>query len=329
MRRIHAAVLATALAATLRASAVEAGVGFQEISVPDPAGPPIRAGLWYPTEAEDRPAQLGIRREQVAPGAAPKGSGLPLVVISHGNGGAYAGHFDTAQALARAGFVAAALTHTGDNYADQSRAIDMAERPRQLKLLADYVLGQWAAGVADPRRVGAFGFSSGGFTVLAAAGAKPEMWRGAEHCRAHPEFFDCRLTAAHPAPATPGPWVHDERIRAVVSVAPAAGWALTPQALAEVKVPVQLWRAGADEVLPAPHYADAVRRNLPRAPEWRNVEEATHFVFLAPCGEGARAVMGPLCDDPPGFDRTAFHVRFNAEVVRFFREHLAPAEVAR
>jgi predicted dienelactone hydrolase len=42
------------------------------------------------------------------------------VVISHGNGGDDLTHIDTAMALANAGYVVAALTHTGDNPRDQS-----------------------------------------------------------------------------------------------------------------------------------------------------------------------------------------------------------------
>jgi hypothetical protein len=35
--------------------------------------------------------------------------------------------------------------------------------------------------------------------------------------------------------------------------------------------------------------------------------------------------MGRLCEDPPGFDRDAFHERFNGEVVRFFKAELGVA----
>lgn len=75
------------------------------------------------------------------------------------------------QALAQAGFVVATLTHTGDNWRDQSRATDVVDRTRQLSVLIDHMLGQWEgrAGI-DASKVGAFGFSAGGFTVLAAAG---------------------------------------------------------------------------------------------------------------------------------------------------------------
>ncbi|MDQ6620689.1 MAG: hypothetical protein M3Z31_13515 [Pseudomonadota bacterium] len=48
------------------------------------------------------------------------GRDLPLVVISHGNGGGLQSHADLAFALAGAGYVVAAPMHAGDNFADQT-----------------------------------------------------------------------------------------------------------------------------------------------------------------------------------------------------------------
>lgn len=56
---------------------------------------------------------LGNFTQAAAPGAAIAGNDLPLVVMSHGGGGWYDGHADTARALASAGFVAAAVGHSG------------------------------------------------------------------------------------------------------------------------------------------------------------------------------------------------------------------------
>ena len=259
---------------------------FSRLTVPDGDGPAIEAGVWTP------------------PGG---GRGLPLVVISHGNGGDFRSHEDTAQALARAGFVVAALTHTGDNWRDQSRATDVAGRPRQLAVLIDYMLGAWEGRSSlDPARVGAFGFSAGGFTVLAAAGGEADVSRIGEHCKANPGFYDCRLIAARP----------------VVVAAPALGFAFSREGLAGVRQPVQLWQAGGDQVLPAPWYVEPVRAGLPSPPEFHRVEGAGHFDFLRPCTPQLAAAAPAVCAPTPGFDRTAFHERFNAEVVRFLKAEL-------
>jgi predicted dienelactone hydrolase len=252
---------------------------------------------------------------------------VPLVVLSHGTGGGFGGHSDTAYALAEAGFVAAALTHTGDNWRDQSRATQIWNRPRQLKLLIDYVADAWPqhAGV-DATRVGAFGFSAGGFTVLAAAGGEPDLSRIPAHCQAHPTYFECMMMRRAPVQPTdiPAVWTHDARIKAVVSAAPAVGYAFSQGGLANVRVPLQLWRAADDEILPNPYYAEAVRQALPKPPEFHLVENAGHFEFLPPCPEPMARTNPQICRSRPGFDRAAFHVDLNREVVAFFRKTLAP-----
>lgn len=321
------AALGLALASTALVSpAWAANAGFVVVQVPDPRGPPITVGVWYPTNAPAFPMKLGIGDQVAAPGAPLVGDHLPLIVMSHGNGGFFGGHADTAQALAEAGFVVAALTHTGDNYADQSRATDMPNRPRQLSVLIDYMLTAAPMHAAiDPERVGAFGFSSGGFTVLAAAGGEPDLALLAPHCKAHPEFFDCKLAAGHalPTDASKLVWTHDTRIKAVVSAAPALGYSFTKAGLAKVTVPLQLWRAADDQILPDPFYASAVRANLPKAPDWHVVPKAGHFDFLTPCNAQGQATAAAICASAPGFDRAAFHKDFDRSVVAFFTANLA------
>ena len=58
-------------------------------------------------------------------------------------------------------------------------------------------------GGIDAKQIGAFGYSAGGFTMLAAAGGEPDMTRVVEHCRSHPDYFDCRLVAKTPSTGSP------------------------------------------------------------------------------------------------------------------------------
>jgi len=301
-------------------------VGFQHLSIADGSGPRIEVGIWYPSNAAAEAQPLELYAQTVAKDGPIAGDHLPLVVISHGNGGSYAGHYDTALALARAGFVAAALTHVGDNWRDQSRATDMAERPRQLYVLVDYMLKRWSEHrFIDPDRVGAFGFSSGGFTVLAAAGGEPDLTLVAPHCAEHPTFFDCGLVAAHPVSADAihaMRWVHDPRLKAVVVAAPALGYAFAPDGLKGVKAKIDLWRDEDDHVLPHPFYAEVVRTRLPTPPRYHVVPHADHFDFLAPCTDALAKAAPLICRSEPGFDRAAFHADFDRQVVGFFEANL-------
>lgn len=312
--------LAALLAGLFSAVAAHAAVGFQRFTIADPQGPPIEVGVWYPTQAPAAPVSVELFREPLAKDAPVAGRKLPLVVISHGNGGSYAGHIDTAIALAEAGFVAASLTHTRDNWRDQSGATKVWERPRHLKLLIDHMLGAWADhDRIDAGRVGAFGFSAGGFTVLAAAGGEPDLTRVGPHCAEHPQFYDCRLVARLGSDFSEDvTWSSDARIKAVVAAAPALGFAFGRDGLANVRSPVQLWRAENDEVLPHPHYAEVVRRNLPRPPEHHVAAGAGHYDFLAACPAELARINPIICTSAPGFDRRAFHVAFNREAVAFF-----------
>jgi len=296
-------------------------VGFQHLQEDD--GTDI--GIWYPATAPASSRPIDLYTQEVATDAPVTGHKLPLIVISHGNGGSYAGHYDTALALARAGFVVAALTHPGDNWHDQTHATDVAGRPKQLSQLVTYMLGQWSGRAAiDGDRVGAFGFSAGGFTVLAAAGARPDLRRIGPHCAAHPDFFDCSLIATHPitASAIPTDWSADRRLKAIAVAAPALGFAFDRAGLAGVTIPVQLWRATEDQILPHPFYAEAVAAALPSPPDYHLVPNAGHFDFLAPCSAAMKEQLAYLCQSAPGFDRTAFHAEFDAAVVGFFRKTL-------
>ena len=168
--------------------------GFEQVMVPDPSGAPLEVGIWYPSEAPATSQPLGPFEQTVAIGGAVAGRGLPLVVMSHGTGGSFTGHYDTALALVEAGFVVAAVTHTGDNYRERTLVGRLENRPRHIKILIDYMLASWRQhDTIDPSRIGMFGFSAGGFTALVAIGGTPDMSTVAPYCAAHPDEWTCRM----------------------------------------------------------------------------------------------------------------------------------------
>ncbi|HEX6533447.1 MAG TPA: hypothetical protein VF041_02550 [Gemmatimonadaceae bacterium] len=318
-------------ARTARSTTRPTNVAFEKVAMPNGSGAPITVGIWYPTEAPAKPEPLGGWTQMVATSAEVAPGRHPLVVMSHGNGGWFAGHYDTALQLAHAGFVVASLTHPGDNYQDQSRATDLPARVNAIHHLIDYMLDTWPRhGAIDPRRVGIFGFSAGGLTALIASGGVPDLSTFPAHCRAHPDNDDCVIVARAglelddlAARFPPSVWTHDSRIEAAVVAAPALGFTFLPHGLDHVTIPVQLWRAEDDTVLPQPDYADAARRALPTPPEYHVVPNAGHYDFLAPCDSATAAHVPGICTSAPGFDRRAFHEEFDRAVVAFFRKTLA------
>lgn len=169
--------------------------GFQRQTL----GDGTEMGIWYPATGIPARQRLGLYTQDVIADAPVPEGRHPLIIISHGTGGDFASHVDTAVALARKGFVVAALTHPGDNWRDKSRATRIEERPAALLAAISFMIHDWAGHPSiDPERIGAFGFSAGGFTVLAAAGGVPDLGRLASHCSANPGFFDCTLVRSQP-----------------------------------------------------------------------------------------------------------------------------------
>jgi len=320
--------LALATIAISMAGTCVHAAGFQHGVAADPEGKPLQIGIWYPSQATAQPTAIGLVTMNVAVNGAAQGKALPLVVISHGTGSSFLGHFDTAIALADAGFVVAAVTHAGDNYADQSRSTDVMDRPRQISRVIDHMLSAWdGRATIDPARIGMFGFSSGGFTTLVSIGGVPDFSTVGPECRQFPGDFACQLVAksgGHLAapPTSTTARVPDARIKAAVVAAPALGFTFSAAGLKNVLVPVQLWRAENDVLLPHPRYAEAVKLALPQPPDYQVASNAGHFDFLPSCGSALASIAPAICTSAAGFDRTAFHASFNASVVSFLSKTL-------
>ncbi|MES2316083.1 MAG: dienelactone hydrolase [Pseudomonadota bacterium] len=315
----------SALAMTLATTCVHAA-GFQRGIAADPSGKPLQIGIWYPSQASPKSISIGSTTMLVALNGPVDGRALPLVVMSHGTGGSFLGHHDTAVALADAGYVVAAVTHTGDNYADQSRAVFIMDRPRQISRVIDHMLSSWdGRATIDSARIGMFGFSAGGFTTLVSIGGLADFSKVGPMCRAYPDDFACQLIAKNAQAGIALPDAspaQDHRIKAAVVAAPALGFVFSVGGLENVKIPVQLWRAEDDLILPHPRYAEVVRGALPEVPDYHVANKAGHFDFLAPCSVALAEMVPVICKSDPGFDRVAFHRDFNTSVVGFFGKSL-------
>lgn len=307
--------------------------GFQQSYATDADDRPLELAIWYPSDTAPQPVQFGPFAMTVAVGAAIAGERLPLIVLSHGAGGSSLNAYDTAAALADAGFVVAAVLHAGDNYRDQSDSFsqrNFVNRPRQVSRVIDHMLQAWPQHAAiDPGRIGILGHSAGGTTALIAGGGRADWRRVITFCATHPEDWGCRNArqaggaAALPATGTEIAIAgRDPRVKAAILAAPALSVAFTADGLAAVAVPVQLWISAEDRVVTD---AAGLRAKLPGPVDEHLVAHAGHFAFLAPCSDALAAIAPPLCTDPAGFDRAAFLQEFQQSAIAFFRDHLGPA----
>jgi predicted dienelactone hydrolase len=224
---------------TMRAEA--AGFRFIEIAS-DGDGPALHGAIWSPCAEPPGEILLGRTTLLGVKDCAIRGDRLPLVVISHGGGGDFIGHRDTAEALADAGFVVAAVNHPGDTVRDPNLKGDFSvvvERPTEIKRLIDFMLAASpTASHIDPKHVGFFGFSRGGYTGLVLVGATPDWGAAAlDLCQdLSPDICGQLRRAEYPA-VTP---TRDPRIKAMAVADPLA-IVLTRQGLQGVTTPIQLW----------------------------------------------------------------------------------------
>jgi len=335
LRRILAS-LATLLIAA-HAHAFEAGWMQIQVAGTTPDAPTTTVALYYPTMAAPRAIAMGPFMLDVAIAGQPADKVKALILLSHGIGGSELGHSALAQALARNGYLVAALRHPGDNWQDRSLIEKtperyFPERPRQASRVIDAILADpaWKNRIAsDSRgpRVGALGHSAGGYTVLALAGATPDLARMRKHCVAEaaedPIFCGlARPGAALPSPAPPAtPSLKDERVRAIVALAP-AGVPLTADSLAAVQAATLIYSADLDRFLVPRFHAEWVAANLP-APNLHRVPNAWHFAFMDSPTLSLPSPDGDVAANPPGFDRDAFLKQLADEITAFFDQSFA------
>jgi predicted dienelactone hydrolase len=309
--------------------AMAQAAGLQLFEVPPEAGEPaLAAAVWYPCAAPVADLKIGNVPVQAARDCPVTGAARPLVVLSHGYSGKLTSHHDTAETLADAGFVVAAINHPIDSGPDMSRADTvamLAERPRDIKRLIDFMLDRWPDRARlDRDDIGFFGFSRGGYTGLVLVGANPDLQAGLVLCGPVPAAPACRQIRANTD--LPTSFTHDPRIKAAVIADPGFGPMFTPASLRDVSVPIQLWASqwsGEDPSIGVrPEYIEAIRDSLPGKPDFHFVENAGHYAFLVPCPSALAAMLPQLCNDHAGFDRVAFHHQFDAAVLEFFQRHL-------
>ncbi|RKE38808.1 putative dienelactone hydrolase [Paraburkholderia sp. BL23I1N1] len=308
--------------------------------------------IWYPAD----PARPEVAHDIGAPGHrlfhghpaavdAPLSSAratYPLLVLSHGTGGSADSLDWLASALAAEGYIVAGTNHPGNNALEPltrdgfmlwwERATDASEVLDGV--LADPMLGPHV----DRDRIGAVGFSLGGYTVLELAGARTNLAAFERFCTSPEADAICHppeLARLHEDPGAPplmlaalspetkasqarvGDSYRDPRIKAVFAIAPALGEAFDSTSLADVTIPVSLLAGMADVTAPVDTNIHRIAGLMPKA-SITMVPRASHYTFLDTCLPGAMERLATICKDDPGVDRDVVHAQTAQRAVDFF-----------
>lgn len=313
----------------------------------------LRVTVWYPAAENavetqevigappDAPLFLAGRAAEHAP-MAPALDAWPLIVLSHGTGGSALQMAWLGTALARAGYIAAAVNHPGNNALEPYTAEGFVlwwERATDLSEVIDGMLADEEFGPKiDKDRIGAAGFSIGGYTVLALGGARTDISVIIDMCKKQPDAPECHVPEMKEM-GTPEQMLaavrktsgvslarsnesyQDPRVHAIFAIAPAVGMTLTPESLRAMKVPVQIVVGSADPIAPPKDNADLIRAHDHRAHEV-TLPNVAHYTFLDTCTAAGKQQMGVFCEDPAGVDRDAVHKEVAEMAVSFFDREL-------
>lgn len=297
---------------------------------------PLAVTLWYPAPdaAPRRTLSVGPPRAPffelagmaVNAPVMPSPDGRSVVLLSHGTGGTATGMGWLAVRLAASGHIVLAVDHHGNTAMERYRAegfLAWWERPRDLSVALDLVLDDPAFnGRIDTGRVHAAGFSLGGQTALALAGARYDDARfsafAADHrlggVREFPDAVDQKPklvaeSAVFRASLDRHGHDHaDARVRSAYAIAPAPPVrGFTDDSLAALCRPVCLLVGGGDAIAPAATCSRWLADRLPRCRLVEKGPEVGHYVFLPEGLPGGRGFDPVLFVDPPGVDRRSIH----------------------
>ena len=191
----------------------------------------------------------------------------------------------------------------------------------------------------DSSRIGAAGFSIGGYTVLELAGARTTQEDFLALCEKDPERPTCNVpemkdmgggdqmlakvrASSAESMARSGASYRDPRIRAVFAIAPAVGDAFRDDGFREVKVPLAMVVGQADTMALPETNASRFHRLMPASQLTILPGGVGHYTFLDTCGVVGKATLPVFCTDAAGVDRDQVHTKVAAMAVDFFDRNL-------
>lgn len=310
----------------------------------------LRLLAWYPAAADAVEREIAVGPVFIAGPVAADARWQddtrrhPLVLLSHGFGGAARQLTWLGAALARAGYIAVAVDHPGTNGIDGVTPVGAYapwERAADLSRALDGVLADPGLGPrVDRERIVVAGFSIGGWTSALLLGATADFERFRQFCRSaardsicNPQVeFDLNYERQQAELARAGAERllageradhRDARIKAGVLIAPALVQALSPDNLARIRVPVLQIAGDTDAVVPTPTNAAWLQARVAGA-SLQVLPGVGHYDFLSLCTPAGRGLEPRLCADggPP---RRVTHQQTIRAVLGFFAKTLGPA----
>ncbi|MDP5219896.1 alpha/beta fold hydrolase [Ruegeria sp. 2205SS24-7] len=311
-----------------------------DLTIADPDGDRHLSGfIWYPTEATG-PLSFDLESvvwesSQVIKDGDPAKGRFPLVVLSHGMYGNAYNQAWFANALARRGYVVAAVNHPGTSTWSRDPEVtrQLWERPKDISRVIDHATATpELAMMVDPARVFMAGHSLGGFTAIALAGARYDAARLNLVCAEMPDELTCNILSNWKVAQTDEDRVRmeadlsDPRISAFVVFDLGGTQSFSDTSLARIDRPLLIYGA---PIMNSGLTLDIESRALrsavaPGIARYVEPETLSHFDFLGRCKPGGYEILQKeepgdeiICANG-GARRAAKHEKIIEEAGSFF-----------
>jgi len=301
---------------------------------------PIVTEIWYPTHdttgtngTKDYPFKLPrtSKDAQIASGK------YPLILLSHGTGGNRISQMWLACELVGTGYIVASVDHFGNTLDNKipENFVRIWDRPLDLSFLLDHLLSDetWSASI-DSDKIGMVGFSLGGYTGMALAGAQAdfELLRQFAGTKQGASEFNVPELGDDSYLITPelvnegnrkSSDLKDERIGTFIIMAPALGTAFrSEEQLASVQEPLLIIGAEKDERTPiennALHYHKLVEHS-----QYLQLEgEIGHYIFMNEAKNQLKRNAKEIFQDEKGVNRREVHQKVAKAIINFLDESL-------
>ncbi|KUI97430.1 alpha/beta hydrolase family protein [Vibrio sp. MEBiC08052] len=256
---------------------------------------------------------------KAAKDAAPKGKRLPLYILVHGTSGNWKNLSWLGSHLAEQGAFVVSANHPGytTGQATPERVLRMWEQPRDISFLIEQILSGDYAKYIDKDNISVIGYSLGGYTALALAGARFDISGYQAYCHQHHDdscnyyknTFDGLSQQEHRLIS--GDY-RDKRITHAIAVAPGYVPAILPQSLETLSAQTVIVGGELDETIPPKlqilPYITTHQNRL----TYKEIKGASHFSFMQNCKPQALKILAEegaafVCQEAGSVDRTSIH----------------------